>query len=549
MKKLLSILFIACAAQYVIAQEDMTTVWEIKLGHQIDYYGTDVSDGPDSYSFAADAKDLTVFKNSDGSTIWTKAYKDMAPKLRKVDELLAFWESNTIFLFDRKMGKDQIACIDMKTGELLWNTDKYQEVTEDVVVYVPEEDGFAISLRKEFVFVKARTGEEVWNTTKFVGSAGKYIYNPNDRTMVLVNFMPGGLAAFFTGFKNQIARINMTNGDILWESTYIGRAEKTVITKEFLYTLDVLNDKVLLKMNGLQVYDYNTGANLWSAAFDFTPDGLAKAPQGSIKFGVYNAVAPPYTVGDDIYVLDMTNKRNQYVKKYDINTGKLLWTSAEITDARAIPGLKVVGDKVALQIGGRVETQYYRRYKSGENWVTEWGVTHPEVKPFGVQAFNTSDGSLAWQSERFKKGITNAVSFDNYHIVCSGKALYSIDINTGEEKYEVPVAKGGVGQANLVLKYKDDVVVVIGEKGVSTFKAATGDLINSGSYKSSSLFERIDDLVVMQTEKSDFAVFDLDDCKYREFKAKTGAGVSLTSNGEHLFVYEKKVVTKLKTRE
>ncbi|MEZ5084067.1 MAG: PQQ-binding-like beta-propeller repeat protein [Bacteroidales bacterium] len=468
MKNLLLILFLAIFSQVIIAQEDMTTVWEIKLGHQIDYYGTDRADMPDSYSFAADAKDLTVFKNVDGSTIWTKAYKDMAPKLRKVDELLAFWESNTIFLFDRKMGKDQIACIDMETGELLWNTDKYQEVTEDVVVYVPEEDGFAISLKKEFVFVKARTGEEVWSTTKFVGSTGKYVYNPDDRTMVLVNFMPGGLAAFFTGFKNQIARINMTNGEILWESTYIGRAEKTVITKEFLYTLDVQDNKVFLKMNGMQVYDYNTGANLWSAAFDFTPGGLVKPPQGSIKFGVYGAVAPPYSVGDDIYVLDMTNKKNQYVKKYDIHTGKLLWTSAEIKDARAIPGLKVVGDKVALQIGGRVETQYYRRYKSGDNWISEWGVSHPEVKPFGVQAFNTSDGSLAWESERFKKGITNAVSFDNYHIVCSGKALYSIDINTGEEKYEVPVSKGGVGQANLVQKYKDDIIVVIGEKGVST---------------------------------------------------------------------------------
>lgn len=548
MKNLLLILFCAIAAQFVIAQEDMTTAWEMKLGHQIDYYGTDRADNPDSYSFAADAKDLTVFKNADGSTIWTKAYKDMAPKLRKVDELLAFWESNTIFLFDRKMGKDQIGCIDMETGELLWNTDKYQEVTEDNVVYIPEEDGFAISLKKEFVFVKARTGEEVWTTTKFVGSTGKYVYNKDDRTMVLVNFMPGGLAAFFTGYKNQIARINMTNGEILWESTYIGRAEKTVITKEFLYTLDVHDEKVFLKMNGMQVYDFNTGANLWSAAFDFTPGGLVKAPQGTKKFGVYGAVAPPYTDGDDIYVLDMTNKKNQYVKKYDKHTGKLLWTSAEIKDAKAIPGLKVVGDKVALQIGGRVETQYYRRYKSGDSWVTEWGVTHPEVKPFGVQAFNTSDGSLAWQSERFKKGITNAISWDNYHIVCSGKALYSLDINTGEEKYEVPVAKGGVGQASLVLKYKEDIIVVIGEKGVSTFKAADGALINSGKYKTSTLFRQLDDLVVMETEKSDYAVFDLDDCKYKEFKAKTGAGLSLTVDGEHLFVYEKKVVTKLKTR-
>ncbi|HRX97937.1 MAG TPA: PQQ-binding-like beta-propeller repeat protein, partial [Bacteroidales bacterium] len=260
MKKALFILIAAFALQFAVAQDDMSTVWEVKLGHQIIYYGTDVSDQPDSYSFAADDKEVTFFKNIDGSTIWTKAYKNMAPKLRKVDELIAFWESNTVFLFDRKMGKDQIACVDMESGELLWNTDKYQEVTEDNVVYIPEEDGFAISMRKEMVFVKARTGEEVWSTTKFVGSVGQYVYDPNDGTMVMVNFQPSGLAALFTGFKNQIVRINMKNGEILWEANYIGRAIRKVITKEFVFDLDVVDDKVFLTMNGLQVYDYNTGA-------------------------------------------------------------------------------------------------------------------------------------------------------------------------------------------------------------------------------------------------------------------------------------------------
>lgn len=548
MKKLIFILLSLILFQASQAQDDMSVVWETKLGHQIDFYGTDLSDDPDSYSFAADQKELTFFRNSDGSEIWTRAFKEIAPKLRKIDELLALWESNTIFLFERKTGKDQIACIDMTDGSLLWNTEKYQKVTEDVVIYIPEEDGFAISLKDELVFIKARTGEEVWSTSKFKGVVGKYYYETSDKTLTMVNFMPSGLAALFTGFKNQIARINMKNGEILWENTYIGRAERKVITKEFIYELEVHDGKVFLRMNGMQVYDYNTGATLWSAAFDFTPGGLVKAPSGTKRWGVYQAVAPPYVVGDDLYVLDMTDKKNQYVKKYDRHTGKLLWTSAEIKDAKAIPGLKVVGDKVALQIGGRVEVQYFRQYKSGDQIIKEWVVDFPEVKPFGVQAFNTSDGSLAWQSERFKKGITNAVSFDDAHIVCSGKALYSIDINTGEEKYEVPVSKGGVGQASMVLKYLDNIVVVIGEKGVSTFNAETGELINSGSYKAARLFDRHEDLVVMRTEKADLAAFDLDDCKYKQFKAKTGAGTSFTKDGEHLFVYEKKVVTKLKTR-
>ncbi|MBN1339391.1 MAG: PQQ-binding-like beta-propeller repeat protein [Bacteroidales bacterium] len=546
MRKLIA-LFIIISCVKVYAQGDMPMVWEAKLGHKIDYNGTGAEDR--GYSYAASDKVITVFKNNDGSIIWTKPFSEVAPKLKKVDELIPFWESNTIFLFERKGGKDQIACIDMENGALLWNTEKYQNITEDVVIYIPEEESFAISLKEELVFIKAKTGEELWSTTKFSGVVGQYVYNSADRTMVMVNFEPRGLIAFFKGFKNQIARINMQNGEILWENVYIGRADRKVITKEFVYDLSVVSDKVFLRLNGMQVYDYNTGASLWSAAFDFTPDGVVPKPSGTVhKFGAYGAVAPPFIVGDDIYVLDMTNKKNQFVKKYDMNSGRLIWTSKEISGARVIPGMKVVGDKVALQIGGRVETQYYRTYKSGDQIVTEWGVAFPEVKPFGVQAFNTSDGSLAWESEKFKKGITNSISFDNYYIVCSGKALYSMDVNTGEEKYEVEVAKGGVGQASLIMAYKDDVVVVIGEKGVSTFSAVNGDLICSGKYKSSSLEDRVDDIVIMKTEKADIAAFDLNNCSYKEFKAKTGASTTLSLDGKYVYVYENKVVSKVKTR-
>jgi hypothetical protein len=239
-------------------------------------------------------------------------------------------------------------------------------VTDDVIRYIPEEEGFAISLKKSLVFIKMRTGEEVWQTDKFKGVVGKYVYDVNERTMVMVNFVPGAVASLFTGFKNQIAKINVQNGEIIWENTYVGRAERKVLTREFVFDLDVVGNQVILRINGYQVYDYKTGASLWSAAFDFVPEGLVPKPAGTIKFGAYGTVAEPVTVGDDLYILDMSNKKNQFVKKYDKNTGKLLWSSKEIKDARVIPGMYIVGDKVLLQIGGRVETQFYRQIKSGD---------------------------------------------------------------------------------------------------------------------------------------------------------------------------------------
>ena len=154
------------------AQDEMNTVWEISLEHQGDMVGTGLEG---EVSYAASDKKITVFNNDDGSTVWSKAYKDIAPKLRKVDELIPFWESDCIFLFDRKIGKDQIAVIDLKTGAPLWTTDKYQNVSEETVWYVPEKDAFAIVMTKglvkksTLVFIKAKTGEEVWETERLTG--------------------------------------------------------------------------------------------------------------------------------------------------------------------------------------------------------------------------------------------------------------------------------------------------------------------------------------------------------------------------------------------
>lgn len=545
MKKILLVATLATLCLAVFSQGEMPQIWQQDMGIKFTHTGTGLE--VNDYSYVASEKEMAVFSNKDGSIYWKKAFKEIAPNLKKIDELVPFWESKVVFLFDRKAGKDQIACIDLSNGSLLWTTDKYQKVTEDMVVYIEEDHSFAISLKDELVYVKAHTGEELWSTSKFQGVVGKYIYNKDDHTMVMVNFIPSGIVAFFTGFKNQIVRINMENGDILWENAYIGRADRKVISRDFVYDLQLDGEKVLLKLAGLQVYDYNTGASIWSAAFDYTPD-VVKAPKGVVKWGVYGVVAEPVVVGDDIYVLDMANKKSQYIKKYDYHTGKLLWTSSEIKGAKAIPGMTVVDDVVALQLGGLVEVQYRQKIVTQYYTIYYDIIKYDNAKPNGVQAFNTSDGSLRWDSEKFKKGITNSVSVGGNHIICSGKALYSIDIKTGADNYEVPVSKGGVGLAQMIQAYGDNTIIVIGEKGLSSFNANDGSFVKNSVYKSSAPSGQIGDLLLMKTDKGDAAVYNLADLSYKQYDAKKGAITSFEKeDGEYLYVYEKDQVTKLKT--
>lgn len=544
MKKLLTFATLVLFTFVVKAQEDMSVIWETKLGHQILHSGTSLEG---EHSYAASDKEISLFDNKTGKVIWEKRFSDIAPKLNKIDELIPFWDSNTIFLFDRKIGKDQIACMDLESGKVLWTTDKYQDVSDESVTYIGEEDCFAIALKKQLVYIRARTGEELWNTEKFRGVVGQYHFDGNEHSLTMVNFVPTLLGALFSGLKNQIAKIDLKTGAILWENTYIGRAERKVISREFMYDLSVANDKVFLRLNGMQVYDYKTGAKVWSAAFDFTPEHIVGKPMGAKVFGVYGAVADPVIIDQDVYVLDMQSRSKQYVKKYDLNTGKLLWTSPEIKDAKAIPGMNVIGGKVLLQIGGVVEKQYMKVTRTADQVITEYVVDFENVNPCGIQALDANSGKLVWESERFRKGITNMITFGENVVVCSGKALYSLDLATGTEKYESPVTKGGVGLATQIQPFKDDVIVVVGEKGVSTFNANNGDVINSGKYRTSSFEDRVDNILIMKTDKADIGTFDLNTCKYKDFKARTGALTTLSRDGNFVYVYEKKVVTKLST--
>jgi outer membrane protein assembly factor BamB len=532
------------------AQEDMSPVWNIRLDHKIQHTGTDPNPGEDNSSYAASEKEMTVFRNKDGTVVWTKPFKDMAPRLRKIDELIPFWESNTVFLFDRRGGADVVACIDLPTGSTLWTTEKYSNLEEDNVIYLKEKDAFCISTKSGLSYISARTGEEKWSTNVFTGAVGKYHIEGDD--MTCVNFVGPGLAALFSGFKNQIARIDLRTGAIKWENTYVGRAERKVVTRDFIYDLKVENGKVFLMLNGIQVYDHATGRQEWSAAFDFTPEGIAGAPAHAKRFGVYGAIAEPVVDGNDLYVVDMQNKRSQYLKKYDRMSGKLLWTSPEIKEAKAIPGMWVADGKVVLQIGGMVETQAYIYWvqndpQQGTIIHQEWRVDHKNVKPVGLQAFNTADGSFAWDSERFKKGITNCLLADDRLYVCSGKALYCMDHKTGTDIYEVALGDDGIGLANEILPYKD-MVAVVGEKGVATHGRADGKLLKGNKYKQSGLQAQQEDMLLMKTDNSDIAAFDLDDCTYRQFNARKGAVSTLSYDGQYVYVYEKKEVSKLRTR-
>ena len=83
---------------------------------------------------------------------------------------------------------------------------------------------------------------------------------------------------------------------------------------------------------------------------------------------------------------------------------------------------------------------------------------------------------------------------------------------------------------------------------MSAFSQADGSYQYGNKYKRSEPVKQIDNILLMVTENNDFAAFNLDDCSYVKYNAKKDSQQELSEDGNFVWAYEKKDVTKLKTR-
>jgi outer membrane protein assembly factor BamB len=380
-----------------MAQADMKEVWQTKLEHKAELNELDEESG---YIISSNEKEISIVDSKSGKVKWTNDFKKLSGGLlKKVDERIPLWEAKAIFLFDRTGGNDQMAVIDLETGKMLWNSDKYEGVTAGSVAFIPELNMSAIDSKKAFHMIKAKTGEEIWETQGFKGALGKYLFNSADKTITALNFNPaaagdgvlGGLGKMLAGFgafKSQLTKFNVTNGDILWQTDIKGAVEREIKTRKILAKMTLIgNDKLMLYLQGVQMYDFGNGKLLWSVVHDEsimeeTKRGIPSGYSGSkiIKSAVYKAVAEPLIDGNEVYVFDMQSKSKQYVSKYDINPGKLIWKSQELKKLTIAPNLYKVGNKIIIQIGGWAEVQAIVEKKSSSYGLGTSMTTFERVK-------------------------------------------------------------------------------------------------------------------------------------------------------------------------
>jgi outer membrane protein assembly factor BamB len=537
--------------------EEMNTIWEKKLSHDFDVTGVDEKNG---VIHGSNDKNFSTIKEADGSVIWTQKFSEIYENIKKVDLQIPMYESKAIFLFDKKTGKDQMVVVDMESGKMLWNTSKYQGIDHpDEVVYVPEMNSYAIVTKDALTMVKARTGEELWSTKTMNTPVGRYIYDDKEKMITMINMPRTLVGSIVKGFKNQIIKINAKNGDVIWEQTFRGVVEKKVISKEPVAKFVLAEgNKLMLQLAGLQVYDYLTGKPLWSATYDVSFEEFAKVktPGRVVAKGVYGAVSDPLYDGEFVYILDFQSKSSQYLKKYEVNSGKLVWTSPEIKDARAIPGLYLVDGVVLMQVGGTVEVQSITVQTTtstyGTTTTTYRSINYTNVKPYNVQAFDSKDGKQIWDSERFKKGISNMFVHEKDLIVCSGKALYKLDYKTGKELYEIQLADDDIALAEKIIdpstlgeNVNKDNVIIVGSKGVSAHNMKTGAKVWANRTKAGDFNGIYGTTAFYQKENDDQFAIDINTGQAKYYNARKDAKAYYTSDGKYLYSFDHKTILKV----
>lgn len=573
-----------------------SVVWEGKTSSKANIYSCASPNG--NYALTTSKNDMSLIDGNSGKELWHAKFKDATNDvITNSNYQYVLWEANTLLVFDSKIGKnDRIAGIDLTDGSIMWTLDGFQipkNTIEDAIAYIPEMKAFAFSLPKRTVMIDVKEGNIVWETEEFKGAIGRHVYLEESGEIIMINFMRSGFDAIATGLQNvnAIAKLNIKTGDVVWKSQHQGFGGKKYITKERQGDLKIEGDRIFVIYNGIQVFDFNTGASIWSAFFNDEirilqrPSGLAGGTGKKISGGTYDAIAEPLITDNAVYVVlqEKDNKvRRKYLQKFDLGTGELLWTSEKINDAKAIPRLALVDGVLVAQIGGLVNQQYVALMNSvgvgtsggSTYWahVNEW----VWVGKFGLRGFDASSGTNIWESDKFKGSITRMATDGENVFAASNKYFYSIKAKNGKENYQMDFKATKVGKP----KFSYDIgeaVTIMGTKGVTAFKKSNGEALYSSEKikKIEKTYERGGKLYV-QNEKDDLTLLNLEtgetlgtvkipqhnsekkslaevaagrsggnDEQYARMRELSG-GADLTEDGKFIFVFDGNKITKYK---
>ncbi len=466
-------------------------------------------------------------------------------------------EAGIALIFDHRLGNEIVAGVDIHSGEELWSTQNYSysiEKYSPLIDRVAEEAGGLLAralggevekepreerMHREIQFIdnlilplygqeaflfktfdglvciETETGHERWRIEDFSGPGLNDVIYINDQEILVVSSDAGIFGRMMQ--THHLARVNVESGELIWLEEHNGNEIEWV----YLY-----NDKIILDASPLQVFDLASGEKLWE--------------NNVHKSGMY--YPPPVLDDNTVYIAGNTLRENVRaiqvgvpitIKKHDLQTGEILWSTDE---SRSTIADMILYDGMLFVSG------------SGGDMFDGSG---------GLITLDASNGERVWQSDSFD-GVgfgrwgaeASYIIFDDRaNVIVSGpNNIYSFDYQTGDVKYTIDHRENDVGRIGYLVDFNNS-VVAISRNGLAAYSKDDGTLLFTQETHNVDSYELIGDRLFVYQHNRAVSAIDIDTGEllgiitYRPSDEVSFGnlydGVYVTARGDAILVYDR----------
>lgn len=484
-------------------------------------------------ALGGDLREFSMIDAVSGKVLWSMNFKEKFG-VKKANDW--GWDQNTqsvwLKLKTDEKEIEQTLYFDERTGEKIDDISsrvakvkvKRRSAFKSYRVYAGRYDDEAGNVHVELDYVRKIATSAMGKGTKTditLKSTGKYNWTST--------------------FKGSIIRALCYDGTASGEGMFGG---------EYI-NLVVGNNRVFVIYEGISCFDLTTGNKLWETTFDNADMnfGLLKSSQ------TLGQAAMPLVADDGVYVADLSKGQSK-IKKLDLNTGAVIWETAQFGKDDVVPDLFLVDGTVVARFGGKIEVQTFIPGTEGRPDVCK--KEFKMVGPFGVRAYDAKTGSLKWETftmkelgDKFKGGISTIIVMGSNLYFASSKNACCIEASTGKVVFKTDISKAGIGVPD-ELWIRKDALIIEAAMGVASVQLSGGSLnFAAKTKKNFGSFGTEDAFYVWvgknAFERYDFVRVDLNDGRILGIQKATGYP-QFTPDYEEFLKYDGNKIFRFKTR-
>jgi outer membrane protein assembly factor BamB len=182
--------------------------------------------------------------------------------------------------------------------------------------------------------------------------------------------------------------------------------------------------------------------------------------------------AKPLVIGQSIIVADLT-KGNKTIKKIDLNTGNVIWTSEKLSSGDGVPVIHVNNNQLICQVGGIIERQEYLA-GMGANSSSVCKAFAYLTDDNDLLVLDIETGKTIWNAEKhFKqykdkfKHLALSKLVNNELVVVTDKNALLLDANSGVLKKSLSIEDMNIGELKYAFNMPGQDIFLYGEEGVA----------------------------------------------------------------------------------